>query len=210
MGVAASDGRMVEDVNFNTYVIARRLKLEVDKVKKLKAKMSKLASKEDNAYLLTRKQLKSSMKAAKIVPNNQDVLLMLFTCFEIPELENTVYWQRFLMGICSLVGLTLQDKLAFAMDLFGDITMKAKITKEEFIFIVNSMNDAVEYMQDTAMRKREIKAFAEDVWKTNADPTDNCLDYQDKKILRQIVASPVMIQYLQKAQMRGMEEDEMM
>ena len=55
----------------------------------------------------------------------------------------------------------------------GDITMKAKITKEEFIFIVNWMNDAVEYMQDTAMRKREIKAFAEDVWKTNADPTDN-------------------------------------
>ena len=51
--------------------------------------------------------------------------------------------------------------------------MKAKITKEEFIFIVNWMNDAVEYMQDTAMRKREIKAFAEDVWKTNADPTDN-------------------------------------
>lgn len=197
MGGSISNAAAASTANgLNTAALTKYVSMEVDKVKKMKAKMAKLAAKGDNAFLLTRKNLKTSLKTAKIVPNDQEVVTKLFTCFEIPELDGTVYWQQFLMGLCVLVGATLEAKIAFAMDLFGDITLKAKLTQEEFVFVVNSMNDAMGYLGDKAMRKREIRALTEDVWANCADKTDNTLDYQDKANLQQISNSKVIIAWL--------------
>lgn len=158
--------------------LANEVQIDRKEVLELHKEFRRLAKKEGNDCTISKCQLKEALALVGVIESDAKLLERLFDLIDTSQ-DGQINFREYICGIVPLINGSLTDKLSFSFEIY-DMDKTGQLKPEEMIFILNAMNDSVEYFgEDKKISKQDVEVLVKEIFQESDQSHTGTLSFDE-------------------------------